>query len=156
QLPFIADVELLVFADGEKPAALGDAAEKARRAEVTVSNPDVVRLNLGQYLGQQGALLSVGVCRGNQIQEEPPLWLQHGQGVARQGGGASALEFLQTLLGAGEVVAVEDLDPVPRSPRWRQRSDSGDSLRQADGAVADHGRPQGRLHAVDLLIESRQ
>ena len=81
-------------------------------AEVAVGQPQVTRLNLGDDLVQQGAFLGVAVLAADDVGDQPAGRLEDGQALPRQGGGGLVPGLGQAVLGAREVVAVEDAHAV--------------------------------------------
>ena len=65
-------------------------------------------------LTQQRPLLGMTVLAEDGVDRQHPFGVEDDQGLAGQGPGSHRPQLLDAVLGPGQVVAVEDLDPVAR------------------------------------------
>ena len=122
------------------------------RAEVAVGDPQVTRTDHGQEVVGHRPLLGMAVLAGYDIADQHPLGIEHHQGVTGQGPGAGEPEGLDPVLGAGQVVAVEDLDPIAFQPRLIPAAKLVDDGAEDRAGVLDQGGAGGRLDPVDLVV----
>ena len=142
-----------MLADDEGRIAPRDPEEEIRRAEVPVLDPEVPRSDDLQDLTQQRALLRVAVLAEDDVDGQHSLRVEHDQRLAGQGAGADDPQLLDSVLGAREMVAVEEPDVIAR-----QQGGTGPAHRINDrcqsGAIGpDQGRRCDRFGAVDLAVE---
>src|SRR4051812_25803969 len=122
-----------VLPDHEAAVPLDDAEEEVGRAEVAVGDPDVSGPDRFQDLTQQRPLLGMAVLAAEHVGDEHRLRVEHDQGLARQGTGPDGAKLLEPVLGPGQVVTVEDLDPVAGQPGRPLPTHGGDDRPQGAG-----------------------
>ena len=84
------------------------------------------------------------------------LGIEDDQGVTGQGPGAHRPQFLDPVLGLGQVVAVEDLGAIALQERRQAASHGRDHRGESLGRGSDHGRPDRCLDPLDLAVEGRE
>jgi hypothetical protein len=102
---------------GKKPPPLLDAAQKPARRKITIRDPKLPRLNSVEHPSEQPALLGMPVLTGENVSDEPSLWVQHCQSLPRKRGGSLVAKLSNATFGRLDATAVEDLRPVAFQPR---------------------------------------
>src|SRR5205814_4988825 len=141
-----------VLADHEETGAAVDAEEQRRGAEVAVGDPQVARPDQFQDRVGQRAFLGVAALTGDDIDDQHQLGVEDHQGLARQGPGPSGPQRPDAMLGAGEMVAVKDLDVVAIQPGLLPRPQLVDDGGEGRCGVANQGGAGGRLDAINLVV----
>ena len=146
----------LVLTHQEAAAAGAGAEDQPRRAEVAVGDPEVAGLDPRQHLIDQGPLLGVGVLARDNIDDQHGGRVEDHQRLPRQGRGAGRAGRRDAMLGAGEVVAVEDLGAVARDRLGQGGVELTDQRRESPGVVQDEGTADAGLQPLQLLVERRE
>src|SRR5512135_1336146 len=76
--------------------------------------------------------------------------------MARQGPGPEGAQLLDPVLCPGQVIAVEDLDPVAGQPSRSLAAHRHDDRIQGPGRVADQFGRQPRFQAFELVVDGPQ
>ena len=142
-----------VLADDEERLATGDPEEEVRRAEVAILDPEIAGADDFQDLVQQRTLLGMAVFAEDHVGGQHQPRVEHDQGLPRQGPGADRPQFLEPVLGPGQVVAVEDLDVIARQQRGSGAVHRVDDRAEASGGGVDQRRGEGRFGAVELAVD---
>src|ERR1019366_5159472 len=111
------------------------ARQEVPDAEVSVGQPQVAFLDLGDDLVQQGAFLSVAVLTADDVGDESASGFEYGQGLPRQRGSGGVSGLGQAVLGAGEVVAIEDAHAVARNTLGVETTDLLDERAEPLGGL---------------------
>ena len=145
-----------MLADHEEAISPGYPVEHLRRAEVPVGDVHVPGLHGGDHRFDQTALLSVPVLAADDLRDQPGLRLHHDQRLARQRTRRAILKHRKAPIRRCQVIAVENLDPMPLQPGLVRRSKLLDDRTEALRRVSDQRLARADLHAVDLRIKRRQ
>ena len=111
---------------------------------------------LRQHLIDQGPLLGVGVLARDDIDDQHGGRVEDHQRLPRQGRGAGGPRRPGAVLGAGQVVAVEDLGAVARHGLGQVGVELIDQRGEPPGIVPDEGATDARLQPLQLLVQRRQ
>ena len=118
-----------VLTNQEKAPAIHDAEEKARGAEVAIPQPQIPRLHLRQDRAEQGAFLGVAVFPGDDIDHQAQFRVQRHQRLTRRRRRPHRPQFLEPMLGPGQMVAVENPHPKARQ-HWPEEMEANDTSNQ--------------------------
>jgi hypothetical protein len=142
-----------VLTDHERTLPRGDPEQEAGGAEVAVGDPKILRRDRVHDLIQQRPFLSMAVFAEYDIGGQHPLRFEDDQGVTGQGPGPHRPQFLDPVLGLGQVVAVEDLGAIAGQKRRHAGSHGRADGPEPLGRRPDHGCGDGRLDAFDLTVQ---
>jgi hypothetical protein len=93
------------------------------------------------------------VFTGDDIGGQHQPGVEHDQCMAGQGGGAHGPQLLDPMLGAGEVIAVEDSSAIAGEPVWPGPSHRVDDRGQPRGHGVDQRGGDGGLGAVERVVD---
>ncbi len=126
-----------MLSNQEGPIAASDPEEEIGRAEVAVGDPKILRLRPSPRSDPTATFLGMTVFAQDHIGGQHQPGVEHDQRMTGQGRGADGPQFLDPMLGPGEVVAVEDPGAI-----------TGQAGRPgALHGIDDRGQPRG--HRVD-------
>ena len=142
-----------VLPDDEERLARRQPEQKLARAEVAVGNDHHRRPNPHQQLRQQRPLLRMTIFARNKFNEQLSLRIQESQGLAWQRPFAGNAELRHTVLGRGQVIAVEIKDLQPRQNFFLGRGHRVDDLGRVGGGLPDQNRTGLWLNVVEFLVD---
>ncbi len=142
-----------VLSDHEETAAPRDPEEEIGRAEVAVGDEEVLGRDDRQDPVQQRSLLGMTVFAQDDVGGQHQPGVEDDQRLAGQGPGADRPQLLEPVLGAGEMVAVEDPDAIAGQPLRPAAAHRVDDRSQPRGHRRDQRRRHGGLGAVELVVD---
>ena len=87
------------------------------------------------------------------IGNQHALLIQDHQRLARQGRRPGAAQFLEAMLGRGQMIAIEDLDLIAGQPTWVTGPQGLDHGLGERGGVAHQGGGHPGFDAIELVVQ---
>ena len=94
----------------------------------------------------------MAVLARDDVDDQPQFRVEDHQRLARQRRGPRGAQHVEAMLGAGEVVAVEEAGPVADQQRLRACPQLIDDRGEGRAGVADQSGTGARFDAIDLVV----